>query len=416
MNLLARIQSILQFEKNGQLPGICSARQFQDILRNERYRADRNGHQFSLLVFDVGRSNENYIQMQRLADVLRKRTRWTDNVGLLDNKRIGVVLPYTTTAGAWRLADDVCQVVAHEATFPKCSVCTYPAKTHSKNGEHPNQLHFADLSPEWKAAARRNLPTSAQNVGRRNNDFALEQSAADTIRNYQGCSQSLEVLFPQPLPLWKRSMDVAGALFGLIVLSPLLLIQCFIIKIVSPGPVLFKQERIKCLGKMFRMLKFRTMDINTDVSVHKQHLAALIKSTNNDNQELQKPMVKLDNDPQIIPLGKYLRKMCLDEIPQLINVLRGEMSLVGPRPPLEYEVEEYPQWCYGRFNTVPGMTGLWQVSGKNRLTFDEMVRLDIRYSREKSFWLDIKIILKTPSAIIAQIKDSLQKKFQKGIA
>ena len=179
-------------------------------------------------------------------------------------------------------------------------------------------------------------------------------------------------------------------------------------------PVLFEQERIQCLGKMFRMLKFRTMKVNTDISVHKQHLAALIKSANNDNPELKKPMVKLDSDPRIIPLGKYLRKMCLDEIPQLINVLKGEMSLVGPRPPLAYEVEEYPQWYYGRFNTIPGMTGLWQVSGKNRLTFDEMVRLDIQYARECSFWLDTKIILKTPLAIITQIKDSLQKKIQIG--
>jgi len=156
------------------------------------------------------------------------------------------------------------------------------------------------------------------------------------------------------------------------------------------------------------------MDVDTDISVHKQHVAALIKSVKSDNPGLKNPMVKLDSNPQIIPLGKCIRKMCLDEIPQLINVLRGEMSLVGPRPPLSYEVEEYPQWCYGRFNTVPGMTGLWQVSGKNRLTFDEMARLDIQYSRKESLWLDIKIILKTPSAIISQIKDSLKKKWQKG--
>lgn len=118
-------------------------------------------------------------------------------------------------------------------------------------------------------------------------------------------------------------------------------------------------------------------------------------------------MTKLDNDPQIIPGAILLRKLCLDEMPQLINVFRGEMSLVGPRPPLAYEVEEFLKWQHRRFDVLPGMTGLWQVSGKNRLTFSKMVRLDIQYARRKSFWLDLMILLKTPSAIITQIRDSL---------
>ena len=119
-------------------------------------------------------------------------------------------------------------------------------------------------------------------------------------------------------------------------------------------------------------------------------------------------MIKLEDDPQIIPFGKILRKTCLDELPQLINVLRGEMSLVGPRPPIPYEVEEYLRWHRKRINAVPGMTGLWQVSGKNCLTFNEMVRLDIQYLRQKKPWLDIKILLMTPLVIVSQIKDSLQ--------
>ena len=122
-------------------------------------------------------------------------------------------------------------------------------------------------------------------------------------------------------------------------------------------------------------------------------------------------MLKLDDkNSQIIPFGKFLRKTCLDELPQLINVLRGEMSLVGPRPPIPYEAVEYSMWHNGRFDAVPGMTGLWQVNGKNRLTFKEMIRLDIRYARQLSLWLDLKILLKTPFAIITQIKDASQGK------
>lgn len=413
-DLWARIKPFVQFGQNGELLCIYSVKQFQAILENERCRADRNQHVFSLLVFDIGRSDENQIPIRYLAHVLRNRIRLTDRAGWLDNRRIGVVLPYTSAAGAWQLADYICQEIAGKFAPPEYTVYTYPSMYNSESSGHSDQLNFADLSPEWNTTMPENFSMSAKYTGSLNNDFASQQSTADTIRNCHEVSQSLELLFHQRLPLWKRSMDILGALLGLIVLSPFLLLLCLIIKISSPGPIIFKQERIRCLGRIFRMWKFRTMDVDTDISVHKQHVAALIKSVKSNNPGLKNPMVKLDSNPQIIPLGKYIRKMCIDEIPQLINVLRGEMSLVGPRPPLSYEVEEYPQWCYGRFNTVPGMTGLWQVSGKNRLTFDEMVRLDIQYSRKESLWLDIKIILKTPSAIISQIKDSLKKKWQKG--
>jgi len=413
-DLWANVKSFVQFGQNGELLGICSVKQFQTILESERYRADRNRHVFSLLVFDVGRSDENQIQIRYLAHVLRNRIRLTDRAGWLDNRRIGVVLPYTSAAGAWQLADYICQEMAGKFAPPEYAVDTSPSMYNSKSSGHSDQLNFADLSPEWNTTTPESFSMSAKYAGSPNNDFASQQSRTDTIRNSHEDTPSLELLFPQQLPLWKRSMDIFGALLGLIVLSPLLLLLCLIIKITSPGPIIFKQERIRCLGRKFSMWKFRTMNVDTDISVHKQHVAALIKSVKSGNPGLKNPMMKLDSNPQIILFGKCIRKMCLDEIPQLINVLRGEMSLVGPRPPLSYEVEEYPQWCYGRFNSVPGMTGLWQVSGKNRLTFDEMVRLDIQYSRKESLWLDIKIILKTPSAIISQIKDSLKKKWQKG--
>jgi lipopolysaccharide/colanic/teichoic acid biosynthesis glycosyltransferase len=199
-------------------------------------------------------------------------------------------------------------------------------------------------------------------------------------------------------------MDVVGALVGLIVLSPLFLLIAILIKVVSRGPVFFSQERIGHGGKHFTCLKFRTMKMDADISVHRDHVQQLINSGAGDGGE--RPFVKLDSseDSRIIPLGHILRQTGLDELPQLMNVLRGEMTLVGPRPCLAYEAEEYLPWHRRRFDAVPGLTGLWQVSGKNKTTFAEMVRLDIVYAEQPSLWLDVMLLLRTLPAILVQIK------------
>ena len=216
-------------------------------------------------------------------------------------------------------------------------------------------------------------------------------------------SNALDPFFVRKIPAWKRSMYILGSILGLILFAPVFLFIALIIKVVSTGPVFFKQERIGFGGKKFIFLKFRTMKINRDPSVHRQYYTRLIDGCKNGDDSAE-CMLKLDDhDPQIIPFGKLLRKTCLDELPQLVNVLRGEMSLVGPRPPIPYEVDQYSRWHSGRFDAVPGMTGLWQVSGKNRLTFKEMVRLDIRYTRNLSFIGDVKILLMTPLAILSEL-------------
>lgn len=213
----------------------------------------------------------------------------------------------------------------------------------------------------------------------------------------------LESLRTPRLPTWKRTMDIVGAFSGLIVLSPLLLLVAMIIKMVSSGPVLFRQVRIGYLGKPFIMLKFRTMYVNNDTSVHCQYIGTLI----NNNQEMKK--LDLYNDPRIIPFGKLLRLLFLDELPQFVNVLRGEMSLVGPRPELPYVLQHYRPWQMVRFGVAPGMTGPWQVSGKNHNTFEEMMRMDAAYAKKMSFWLDTKILLLTVRAIISEILDFLNR-------
>ena len=217
----------------------------------------------------------------------------------------------------------------------------------------------------------------------------------------------LDPFFVRKIPTWKRALDITGSLVGLILFSPIFLLISLIIKMVSPGPVFFRQDRIGYGGKKFSFIKFRTMKVNSDTSEHQQYYCNLIKG----NDDHCSAMAKLDdNNPQIIPFGKLLRKTYLDELPQLINVLRGEMSLVGPRPPIPYEVAEYNKWHNGRFDAMPGMTGLWQVSGKNTLAFQEMVRLDIIYSRNLSFLCDLKILLLTPVAILSEVIESLRTK------
>jgi len=173
------------------------------------------------------------------------------------------------------------------------------------------------------------------------------------------------------------------------------------IMVVSPGPILFRQERIGYRGRRFSCLKFRTMLVGADTAVHKSHLHSLMNS--------RAPMKKLDvaGDPRLIPLGALLRSTGLDELPQIINVLRGDMSLVGPRPCVPYEYEAYRPWQKERIKGLPGLTGLWQVSGKNKTTFEQMIHLDISYLRSKSIWLDLGIMLKTVPALLQQVKELL---------
>lgn len=204
----------------------------------------------------------------------------------------------------------------------------------------------------------------------------------------------------------KRLMDVVGSGIGLILCAPVFLVIAALVKLTSKGPVFFRQQRIGQHGTPFTFLKFRTMFTNNDPSLHKEFVQQLIagkvkaNSSGNGNGNGH-GVYKIKSDPRITRIGSFLRRSSLDELPQLINVLRGEMSLVGPRPPVQYEVDAYEIWHRGRLmEAKPGITGLWQVNGRSRVKFDEMVRLDIRYARTWSLWLDIKILLRTPRAVL----------------
>jgi lipopolysaccharide/colanic/teichoic acid biosynthesis glycosyltransferase len=208
----------------------------------------------------------------------------------------------------------------------------------------------------------------------------------------------------QQVPLLiKRMMDVAGGAALLLMLSPLLAAIAAMIKLTSKGPVIFEQERLGRFGARFKCLKFRTMYTDNDPKIHQEYIQQFIsgnEASGNSNGS-QQPVYKIVNDPRVTTVGRFLRKTSLDELPQFWNVLRGEMSLVGPRPPVQYEFEIYDIWHRRRILDVkPGVTGLWQVSGRSRTRFDDMVRLDLRYCRTWSLWLDLKILISTPRAVL----------------
>jgi lipopolysaccharide/colanic/teichoic acid biosynthesis glycosyltransferase len=196
----------------------------------------------------------------------------------------------------------------------------------------------------------------------------------------------------------KRCIDIAGSSLALIVGLPAFAAIAIAIKLNSKGPVLFRQQRVGQCGNRFTFLKFRSMYVSNDPTIHREYIANLIAGKADTDG---KNVYKLTDDPRVTKVGRFLRKTSLDELPQFINTLRGEMSLVGPRPPIPYEVERYEIWHRRRLLDVkPGLTGLWQVTGRSKTTFDDMVRLDLRYAQSWSVWLDIKILWRTPRAVL----------------
>ncbi|MGH9344412.1 MAG: sugar transferase [Terriglobia bacterium] len=202
----------------------------------------------------------------------------------------------------------------------------------------------------------------------------------------------------------KRSIDFMASLTLLVLSSPLMAVLAAAIKLTSRGPILFRQERLGRYGRPFTFLKFRSMYVNNDSTIHRDYVKQFISGTAGQHPAHGNGSTayKLTKDPRVTRLGRLLRKMSLDELPQLFNVLMGQMSLVGPRPPLPYEFASYETWHRRRLlEARPGITGLWQVSGRSQTKFDEMVRLDLRYAKSWSLLLDFKILLQTPRAVFS---------------
>jgi exopolysaccharide production protein ExoY len=236
-------------------------------------------------------------------------------------------------------------------------------------------------------------------MGESNFQSAGRRLLGDTCLNEGRSIQRTHSVEHFQVPAWKRVLDVICILCVVPILVPLMMLISLLIKLSSPGPVFFKQQRIGYLGQRFMLLKFRTMVVNADIGAHQNHLDHLISSN--------APMIKMDatGDSRLIRFGALLRSSGLDELPQLINVLRGEMSLVGPRPCLPYEHDKYLPRHKKRYETLPGLTGFWQVNGKNKTTFREMIAMDLWYAKNKSVAIDLWIMFRTVPALFAQIRE-----------
>jgi lipopolysaccharide/colanic/teichoic acid biosynthesis glycosyltransferase len=378
-NIFSWFQAAAGPGQNTRDESICGEKEFLRVLARERARAERGAHRFSLVVFETGTGEKSNIAQELLLGELSSRLRATDEAGWLRKNRIGTILHNANIDNARSFAINIRKSLLADGIQLPFKIYTYPPQ---KN----------DTGSAGRASDSSGSRTDA---GQR---FSREYPVGE-----------LHQLYAQDISSGKRALDLIGSMFGLILLSPVFILLWAVIKTVSPGPALYKQTRIGWGGRPFTLLKFRTMGVNADTTEHCEYLASLIQGEKT-QQGCARAMAKLDdNDNKIIPFGKLIRKTYLDELPQLINVLRGDMSLIGPRPPIPYEVAEYQLWHTGRLDATPGMTGLWQVSGKNRLSFEQMVRLDIRYTRQQSFWLDLKILFMTPIAIASELKMSLSK-------
>jgi lipopolysaccharide/colanic/teichoic acid biosynthesis glycosyltransferase len=348
--------------------GVRSREDFRKALERERAVSDRTEHEFSLLVFD-GELVRDPAALRGFARILTRRIRQIDEIGWFD-QRLAVLLPFTSAGGANTLAEELCNKVVPARS---CTIYTYP--------------------DQW-------LPDESNRRGSLSSSGRAQANGRQKEGSAPGRGRS-DGLFANRVPTWKRAIDIAGSLTVLACLSPLFLLVAIVIKVVSPGPVFYRQNRVGRNRRVFEMLKFRTMRTDADSTLHQRHLSSLITGDSS--------MTKLDalRDPRIFAFGNIIRRSYVDELPQLFNVLRGDMSLVGPRPCLPYEMQEYRLWQTRRFDSLPGMTGLWQVSGKNKTTFKEMMRFDISYSRRCSFWLDVSVLLRTVPAILVENLDTV---------
>ena len=361
-------------------PEVLSEEAFQRLIAIERKRSERSQRPFVLLLIKTGHSlpsanNGNGRVLLDMQAALRGATRETDVIGWhTKNTVVGMMFREIVLDNSLVLSTILARIESvvrehldsEQFSHIKFSFHVFPDNWGSNDPEHPsNPTLYPDLAKREKA----------QRVGR----------------------------------ILKRLVDIVGSFSLLLLLSPIAVVIAAAIKLTSRGPVHFRQKRIGEHGIPFTFWKFRTMYVDNDASEHKEYVRQLITghavkhpiNGNGDGDGNHDGVFKLTNDPRITPVGSFLRRTSLDELPQLINVLRGEMSLVGPRPPVPYEVEAYATWHRSRLlEAKPGITGLWQVYGRSRVGFDDMVRLDLRYARNCSPWLDLKILLKTPAAVL----------------
>jgi exopolysaccharide biosynthesis polyprenyl glycosylphosphotransferase len=345
---------------------------FRKVLSLERKRSARSGQRFVLILLHLGKVRHGGGRdavLESITTALALATRETDLLGWYKNdEEVGVICTEIGSGGMNSILSTLDSRIGtalgrglslEEMNTIRLSFHVFPDDLDLENGGRPaDKSLYPDLCPKNITA------------------------------------KSSQVI--------KRCIDILGSVFAIVLLSPFLIIIAVAIKLTSKGPILFKQQRLGQYGTRFTFLKFRSMYYRSDPKIHQSFVRQFISGKQDSTQPVgRKSIFKIQDDPRITPVGRFLRRTSLDELPQFLNVLKGEMSLVGPRPPIPYEIETYELWHRRRFLEVkPGITGLWQVEGRSRTRFDDMVRLDLKYARTWSPWLDIKILFRTPTAVL----------------
>ena len=351
--------------------GIYAEGYFREMLKLERRRSERSGDRFMLVLLDVrdllgentGREPVDRIgdalAARRLAEALGSCTRETDIRGWYRSEQVmGIIYTQINDCTPEVMLNKVHTAMRQALSAAQCEQVRVSFVTFPEDADHEGQV------------------TSAI-------DAVLRRGHTD-----DGIAHKVSAML-------KRSVDIAGSLIGIAIFSPFFLIIPVLIKLTSKGPVFFRQERVGFGGKTFMFMKFRSMHVNNDCGIHQKFVTDFIKGRTEEGE------CKIKDDPRVTGIGKFLRKTSLDELPQFFNVLMGDMSLVGPRPAIPYEVEEYDIWHKRRvYESKPGITGVWQVEGRSTTSFDAMVRMDIQYIKARSLMLDLKLLVKTPVAVM----------------
>lgn len=346
---------------------------FLEVLRLERKRTERSGKPFLLMLLGVGGITKGKNELLgEAASALFAAAREVDPKGWYEHGSLMGVI-FTEISGT------------DEKITGKIFTKVYQALCRHLGVDLANQIRISmHVFPEQESDTERHGSDFDPNL----------YPDLPNVKNARKLSQMI-----------KRFIDVVGCIIFIASLSPVLMAIALLVKVTSRGPVLFRQERVGLFGKRFTFLKFRSMYVNCDEETHKEFVTNFITDSrtngSNGSPDAHNGVYKITNDPRVTPVGRILRKTSLDELPQFFNVLKGDMSLVGPRPPIPYECEKYDVWHRCRILEVkPGITGLWQVMGRSATTFDEMVRLDLKYVKNWSLALDFKILFQTPLAVV----------------
>jgi len=351
---------------------LLTADQLGHMALCERSRVDRNGSILSILRTTGSLTATPRANFSLASEQLQLRLRITDSAGISDDGRLMLLLPDTPMTGAIQVADDLRRILSTSLGDIQFEIATYPDE-YSADDDSSSTRAFS-VEKEGRC------PTPPRGL-----ELSHDSSASQVHR-----IESAEALFAWRCPAWKRAIDVVGASVGIAAAAPLIGAAAILIRATSPGGAFFVQKREGLGGREFKIYKLRTMRPD----------AELLKSELRAYSEQDGPAFKMMNDPRITAFGRFLRKTSIDELPQLWNVLRGDMSLVGPRPLPVDESQNCLQWQRRRLSVRPGLTCIWQIRGRNTVSFDEWVRMDLRYIRRRSFWYDLYLIASTAPAVV----------------